>query len=173
MTNGGISPAIIALLAWQVLPAKAGSAFTDLSASERLILGNEIREVLLGVPEILPDRQSGYAPSYEDEIASDLALIRSHEKTLFSADREGFGTAAADRVIALFVAQGCTDCARAETELRALARRHDIRVTLFDMDRNENLAAALGLDTAPSYILSDMMLRGHIPTVVLERYLSR
>ena len=47
------------------------------------------------------------------------------------------------------------------------------RATLFDMDRDAALARDLGLDMAPSYVLPDRMLRGAMPSLVLERYLRQ
>jgi len=52
-----------------------------------------------------------------------------------------------------------------------LAARLGLRVTLFDMAEDAALAAELGLDMAPSYVLPDMMLRGAMPAIVLEKYL--
>ena len=40
------------------------------------------------------------------------------------------------------------------------------------MEENSALADALQLDIAPSYVFPDQMLRGHIPAIVLERYLE-
>lgn len=40
-------------------------------------------------------------------------------------------------------------------------------------DAGAGAAARLGLDLAPSYVLPDMMLRGWIPAIVLDRYLDR
>jgi hypothetical protein len=40
------------------------------------------------------------------------------------------------------------------------------------MDRDAALVRDLGLDMAPSYVLRDRMLRGAMPAIVLDRYLS-
>ena len=42
-----------------------------------------------------------------------------------------------------------------------------------DRGPDATLAAELSLEQAPSYVLPDMMMQGHIPPVVLERYLAR
>lgn len=157
-------------------PASAETDFSDLTPTERAILGSEIREVLLSVPELLPPPRTRRAPSaadiYAEEIESDLATIAAHEGALFAPGLPGFGAADAALTVALFTGQDCADCTRAEAELRDLAQRHDLRVTLLDIEEHAALARALGLDMAPSYVFPDRMLRGHIPQIVLERYMA-
>jgi len=57
-------------------------------------------------------------------------------------------------------------------DLRALAERLGFRATVFDIEEDAGLARDLGLDVAPSYVMRDRMLRGTMPAIVLERYLS-
>ena len=73
---------------------------------------------------------------------------------------------------AFFTAENCPDCTRAEDELRTLAQRLGFRVAVFDIGSDAALARSLGLDMAPSYVLPEMMLRGAMPAIVLERYLT-
>ncbi len=157
-------------------PAAAGTDFSDLSPSERAILGQEIRAVLLTLPELLPRDAPGAVPEaaepYADEIDSDLARLKAHEKALFGPALPGFGPRDAAQTIALFTRPDCEACTRAEADLRALAQRFDLRVTILDMDENAALADSLQLDMAPSYVFPNQMLRGHIPAIVLERYLK-
>ncbi len=164
------------VLFWLVLtavPAAADTDFTDLDPADRRILGHEIREVLLTVPELLPRDGAAAQPSpYAAEIASDLARIEAQAAKLFAPGLPGFGPRDAGRTIAFFTAPDCPACARAEAELRDLAAAHDLRVTRIDMAARPDLAAALELDMAPSYVFPTMMLRGHIPPVVLRRYLA-
>jgi len=163
----GLAPAV---------PAAAQTDFTDLTPAERAILGNEIRAVLLTLPELLPEPGARRAPApaevYADEIARDLDRIAARADALFAPGLPGFGPSGAAHRIALFTRPGCPDCARAEADLRRLADAHDLRVTLLDIDENAGLARALGLDMAPSYVFPDRMLRGAIPPVVLRRYLG-
>ncbi|WP_397542975.1 hypothetical protein [Roseovarius salis] len=157
-------------------PGLAGTDFSDLTAAERAIFRQEIREVLLTVPRLLPDTAPRRAPDaqalYADEIEADLARIRAHSDALFSPERPGFGARDATQTVALFIAADCAACANAKSALKALAASHDLRVTLHDMDERADLAAALGLDMAPSYVFPDMMVRGAVPPIVLERYLG-
>jgi uncharacterized protein YceK len=164
-------PVLVAALAG---PAPAQTDFTALTDSERAIFHEELRAVLLTVPELLPDAAPAPAPAeiYRDEIARDRARLAAHGEALFSTDLPGFGPRDAAQTIALFTRPGCAACARAEAGLRALAPSHDLRVTLLDMDAHTGLARALGIDMAPSYVLDDMMLRGALPPVVLKRYLA-
>ena len=150
--------------------ALAETDFTDLSAAERAALGAEIRAVLRAHPELAAPEPP--AASYGDEIAEDHALIAAHAKALFSAEADGFGPAGARLRIALFTDAHCPGCARARDTLKALARDHDLRVTLFDAQDDAALFEALGADALPFYVFPKMMLRGEMPAPVLERYLE-
>lgn len=159
--------------------ARAGMDLSRLDPEDRAVLNDILVGVLSDMPEILTDpRIAGAAPPplpadpYAEAVASDLARIGAHGEELFAPSLPGFGAPAASRVIALFTRADCGDCTRAEADLRLLAQAHDLRVTLIDMDRNAALAEALELETAPAYVFPDMMLQGHIPPIVLERYLS-
>lgn len=166
----------LAALTASALPLWAETDFTRLTPAERAIFHNEIREMLLSVPQLLPRDLPKDMPEpaqiYAEEIESDLARIAAHEAHLFSGE-PGFGPQGAAHRVALFTKAGCAECAAAEEDLRALARRHDLRVTLIDIAAHPELAKALQLDMAPSYVFPDRMLRGHIPPVVLERYLAQ
>jgi hypothetical protein len=146
-----------------------------LSAEGRAVLGAEIRALLLEEPEVLEPALN--PPSaFEDAVNADLSRLETLAPRLFDADHEGFGPKDAALQIALFIRDDCADCGQAEADLQALAVDHDLRVTLHRMDDNNKgaeLAEALELTEAPSYVLPDMMLQGHMPPVVLDRYLSR
>lgn len=140
-------------------------------------LGVAIRAVLIETPALvspLRDPAARPAPNlYADEAAHDRALLDKAAPRLFSPDLPGFGPEGQPAAIALFTAANCPDCAAAEADLRDLARRLGLRVTLLDIDAQASLARDLGLDMAPSYVLPDMLLRGAMPMVVLERYLTK
>lgn len=161
--------------------AAAGGLLSDLDQTDREILHDEMVEILVGLPELLAgvDLIGISTPMveaediYAEHIEADLADLATHRDALFSPDRPGFGAPDAAVTVALFTAADCPDCARAEADLRALAETHDLRVTLFDMNTDAALADALGLDMAPSYVFEDMMLRGHMPAIVLEGYLKQ
>lgn len=171
--------AVCAFLAlWPATGARAGMDLANLSGSDRAVLNRILIEALADMPDILNDPRIGRPVSaaatnaYADAVAGDLARIEAHGEALFAPTLPGFGLPDATRVLALFVRDGCLDCARAEADLRALARIRHLRVTLIDIDRNRALADALDLDTAPSYVFPDMMVRGHVPPIVLEKYLD-
>mgnify|MGYP006307546147 CR=1 FL=1 len=153
-------------------PAGADTDFTDLTPAERAIFHAEIREALLGLPDLTDKITPPPIAPYADAVADDLARIEAQAARLFSPSLPGFGPADAAQAIALLTRADCPDCARAEADLRDLAKTHDLRVTLIDMDANPDLAIALDIDLTPSYVLPDMMLRGHMPTIVLQRYLT-
>lgn len=141
----------------------------------RAPLGEAIREVLIDTPALLgPLVASDPAPMdiYAGAVADDLDLLTREAPRLFDPGLAGFGPEDALPRIALFTAPDCPDCIAAEAELRALAHRLGLRVSLFDMGRDADLAARLGLDLAPSYVMPDRLLRGAMPAIVLERYLS-
>jgi glutaredoxin len=171
-----LPPLVAGLLALAAPATGAETDFTDLTAMERAVFHAEIREALLGLPE-LPDLPDRMAPApidpYADAVENDLALIKAQAGRLFAPGLPGFGPTDTAQTIALLTRPACPDCSRAEAELRELARTHDLRVTLIDIMQNPDLAQALELDLAPSYVLPDMMLRGHMPAVVLDRYLGR
>lgn len=141
----------------------------------RAPLGEAIRETLIATPALLaPLSAPEPAPInlYADDIARDLDLLAREAPHLFAPGLPGFGPEDATRHLALFTAPDCPDCAQAEAELRALAGRIGLRVNVFDLDRDADLAARLGLDMAPSYVLPDRLLRGAMPAFLLERYLA-
>ncbi len=161
--------------ALSVLAAPVAAAEDRLDAASRAVLGAEIAAVLAADPGIVARALAappGPADIYRDAVARDLDSIEKVAGQLFAPGRPGFGPDDGQRaMIALFTREGCTPCAQAEAELRKLAQEAGIRVTLLDMDTHADLAAGLGLDSAPSYVMSDRMLRGHMPAIVLERYI--
>lgn len=160
-----------ALLAATALGADAGAA--PLSRSP---LGEAIRDVLTATPGLLPVLPGAARPPpdlYGDEIDRDLALLDRLAPRLFDPARAGLGPPGAPVRIAFFTREACPDCAAAQAELQALAARIGFRAAIFDMRRDADLARALGLDTAPSYVLPRMLLRGAMPSLALDRYLAR
>ena len=163
------------LLTALLLGAATSAYAQDLPQQSRTTLGEAIRSVLIDTPSLLapitdPAPITG-ADLYADEATRDLDLLARAAPRLFAPGFHSFGTEGAVPSIAFFTQSDCPDCAMAEAELRALAARLGLRVTLFDMAEDAALAAELGLDMAPSYVLPDMMLRGAMPAIVLEKYL--
>jgi thiol-disulfide isomerase/thioredoxin len=141
----------------------------------RAPLGEAIRDALIATPALLvPLIEFPRAPIdlYAEEVARDLDLLAREAPHLFAPGLPGFGPEAATPRLAFFTAPDCPDCAAAETELRALAARLGLRVSVLDITAHDALAARLGLDMAPSYVLRDRLLRGAMPAIVLERYLA-
>ena len=158
----------------------AATALTAATAQERpqtsrAPLGEAIRAALIATPDLLAGLIATQRPPpdiYGDAIDRDLALLDRLAPRLFDPARPGLGPAGAPIRIAVFTRADCPECATARDELQALAARIGFRAALFDMDRDAGLARDLGLDTAPSYVLPDKLLRGAIPSLVLERYLA-
>ena len=171
------------LIPFAALIAAAGQGAAsgmDMTEPQRRAFGAEVRAVLMAHPELAAPAlaQSRSAPGkaiapYAENIRRDLDLIDRYASDLFGSGLPGFGEPGARAAVAFFTRPGCPDCAAAEADLRRLARDLGLRVTLRDITEQAALAAALGLDMAPSYVLPHMMLRGRMPAVVLERYLTR
>lgn len=140
-------------------------------------VGEAIRAALIDTPALLTAlRGPASRPDpdlYSEKAARDRDLLEETATRLFSPDLSGFGPRGQRAGIALFTRENCPDCDAAEADLRRLAERLQLRVTLLDIDAQADLAQALGLDMAPSYVLPDMLLRGPMPDLVLERYLTR
>lgn len=143
-------------------------------AAGRAALGAEIRALLLAEPEIVEQALTPPSP-FEAAVSADIDRLTKLAPRLFDAGRDGFGAADARLRIAFFTAEDCAACAQAEADLRALVATHDLRVTMFSLAdaAARDLAATLELTESPAYVLPDMMLQGHIPPVILERYLTR
>ena len=153
----------------------------DLPTQSRSPLGEAIRATLIENPNLLaplraqngPPERSALINIYADDMQADLSALARAAPRLFDPALPGFGAQQAAHRIALFTRKECAECAVAESELRALSQAYDLRVTLLDMDEYAELARDLDLDLAPSYVFGDMMLRGAMPAIVLERYLRR
>lgn len=158
-----------------VLGAAYPALGQELPQQSRRPLGEAIREVLIETPALLlPLTETAPltgADLYADETARDVDLLARAAPRLFAPGLEGFGPEGAPSAIAFFTQEDCPDCAIAEAELRNIASKLGLRVSTFDMARDADLAAELGLDMAPSYVLPSMMLRGAMPAIVLEKYL--
>ncbi|MHA6344053.1 glutaredoxin family protein [Roseivivax sp. CAU 1761] len=170
--------AVAALVA--ATPAAAGP-FDTLEA--RAALGEELRELFRDEPELVRPALGLTAPQltaiaqdlYADEIAADLGRIEAEAARLFAPDRPGPGPEGALPAIALLVGPDCPDCAAAQAELDALARRLGLRAAVIDVaadPADRAMMERLTLDMVPSYVMPDRMIRGHMPQVVLERYLT-
>ncbi len=155
-----------------VLCALAGSvgAQTDLGAitpDEKAAFRVEMRQFLFDEPEVIETAMTGpnyAAQAYQDAADADLTLIKAlSPQVLAGAD------------IALFTAPNCVDCGAAITELLNISKDYEVNFILHDMSNPAAAALAdqLGMEAAPFYVMPTMILRGHMPAVVLTRYLAR
>lgn len=143
-------------------------------ATGRAALGAEIRALLLAEPEIVT-RALTPPSAFQEAVSADMDRLTRLAPRLFDPAQAGFGAADAALRIAFFTSDDCAACVQAEVDLRALIMTHDLRVSVFSLAdaAARELAAALELTETPAYVLPDMMLQGHIPPVILERYLAR
>lgn len=144
--------ALAALLAGA---ASAQTDFTSLTPEERAAFHGELRAVLLAHPEIV---QNALAPApYAGEIAKDKAIIARHSEALFGTHDFAFIGPPGDAL----------------EELAALGAEHGLSFARHRLSDLPALAAALDLTEPPFYIFRDVIYRGAMPAIVLERELSR
>jgi hypothetical protein len=166
---------VLTAASWAVLlSGSIAQAEPLFDAAERAALEAEIRALLLAEPEIVT-RALTPPSAFEEAVSADMDRLTRLAPQLFDPAREGFGAADAALRIAFFTSDDCAACVQAEADLRALVASHDLRVNVFSMADagTRDLAARLELTETPAYVLPDMMLQGHIPPVILERYLAR
>ena len=153
-----------ALLA--VLAGGAQAQGLDLTARERAAFRAEVRAFLMDEPALLRRALEGASVASSEMsalAADDLATLqRLGPPLLDGAD------------IALVTAADCPACDRAKAELSDLSRDYGATFTLHDRTEAAALALAqaLEIDTVPFYVLPGMVVRGHVPPVVLRRYLD-
>ena len=147
-------------------PVAAQTDFGALTHAERRALGEEVRALLLAKPELAAPAvapRNYDAEAYEEKAQADLALIASLTDQVL-----------AGAPIALFTGDDCADCDRAVAELKAITDTYNITFTHHMMSDPASavLAAELGMTDPPFYVMADRILRGHMPDIVLRRYLA-
>ncbi|HAR83805.1 MULTISPECIES: disulfide bond formation protein DsbA [Sulfitobacter] len=147
-------------------PVAAQTDFGALTHAERRALGEEVRALLLAEPELAAPAvapRNYAAEAYQEKAQADLALISSLTDQVL-----------AGAPIALFTGDDCADCGRALAELEAITDIYSITFTHHMMSdpASAALAAQLGMTDPPFYVMADRILRGHMPDIVLRRYLA-
>ena len=147
-------------------PVAAQTDFGALTHAERRALGEEVRALLVAEPELAAPAvapRNYDAEAYEEKAQADLALIASLTDQVL-----------AGAPIALFTGDDCADCGRALAELEAITDTYSIIFTHHMMSDPASavLAAELGMTDPPFYVMADRILRGHMPDIVLRRYLA-
>ncbi len=162
-----MKPLLLSVALLTAAPLWAGSDLNALSPAERIAFGAEVRALLLDEPEIVqramqpPDYG---AAAYRDEADADMALLETmRQEVLAGTD------------IALFVRGGCADCDAAKAELEEISKATGATFILHNLNEPgfARITEALELDEAPFYIMADRVLRGHMPAVVLTKYLTQ
>ena len=147
-------------------PVAAQTDFGALTHAERRALGEEVRALLVAEPELAAPAvapRNYAAEAYQEKAQADLALISSLTDQVL-----------AGAPIALFTGDDCADCGRALAELEAITDTYSIIFTHHMMSDPASavLAAELGMTDPPFYVMADRILRGHMPDIVLRRYLA-
>ncbi|SFQ27286.1 hypothetical protein SAMN05421853_103157 [Roseivivax halotolerans] len=156
-------------------PLGAGPFETE---TARAAFGAEIRELILDEPELVGRALNPPVPApsdiYADARDEDLGRLEAERAALFAETRPRIGPDGAPVALAFLTGPDCADCAAAEAELATLMERLGLAATRLDASDPDVAQAMdrLTLDTLPSYVLPDMMVRGQIPPFVLERYIS-
>ncbi|MGH1355674.1 MAG: hypothetical protein ACRBBS_11415 [Thalassovita sp.] len=140
----------------------------ELTAAQRSALHVELRAALMADPElVLP--AFGDALSFQDAVTADQALLEHLTPVLFAENAWVSGPEQAP-AIALITTPEC-DCADSRDLLLGWAQEG--RVRLYEWPLSAPQLDPLGLDLTPSFVFSDMVVRGDVPPVVLEKYLKR
>lgn len=147
-------------------PVAAQTDFGALTHAERRALGEEVRALLLAEPELAAPAvapRNYAAEAYKEKAQADLALIASLTDQVL-----------AGAPIALFTGDDCADCDPALAELIAITDTYNITFTHHMMSdpASAALAAQLSMTDPPFYVMADRILRGHMPDIVLRRYLA-
>ena len=151
-----------------VLAALPGAAQESASLTDlpRATFETELRAALLANADVIAAALQGPSPAAEEmraQIDDDLTLLAKLAPALLQGDD-----------IALFTEPGCPSCDLAEQELIEISGSYGTTFILHDLSTPEaaDWAAALGLQSAPFYVLPDMILNGHMPKIVLQKYLA-
>ena len=147
-------------------PVAAQTDFGALTHAERRALGEEVRALHVAEPELAAPAvapRNYAAEAYQEKAQADLALISSLTDQVL-----------AGAPIALFTGDDCADCDRAVAELEAITDTYRTTFTHHMMSDSASaaLAAELGMTDPPFYVMADRILRGHMPDIVLRRYLA-
>lgn len=158
---------LVLLLCALAFPAGAQTDLGAMTPAERTAFGAEVRAFLMDEPDVVQAalaKPNYAAEAYQEKADADLLLLDSLSDEVLAGND-----------IALFVTTDCEDCAKAEMELRIISKRSGVNFILHDMMTTQGAALAnqLGMDEAPFYVMPRMILRGHMPEIVLGRYLSR
>jgi hypothetical protein len=156
------------VLALAALPGAAIGDGLGLTPADRAAFGAEVRALLLDEPEIVARALRGPDP-YAAEIASDLALIADHADRLFDPATAHLLGDTGPVAMAVFAPPDSATAA----ELDDFARARGLRIALHPPAQNADLMQALTLDTVPSYVFPQIMVRGAVPPTVLDRYLAQ
>ena len=153
------------LLCLLSLPAQADTDIFNLTGPERTAFGAQVRALLLDEPELVqPVFAPPYAGAYDDNVRADTTLLQDLETELLGGAE-----------IAIFVGENCADCAAAVAELEDISMASGTTFTHHDTRDADaaKLAELLEVDELPFYVMRDRILRGHMPAVVLTRYLTQ
>ncbi|NUH66308.1 disulfide bond formation protein DsbA [Sulfitobacter sp. S0837] len=147
-------------------PAGA-SEQAEFPISNRAAFEAELRAAILANGDVIADALAGPQPAkseMQQYIEDDLSLLESLTPELL-----------AGRDLALFTADDCAECMAAARELKDLTDTYGLTFIQHDLSTPQAAAwaAQLGLDEAPFYVLPNMILRGHMPAVVLQKYLAK
>ena len=161
------------------LTASVAQADVFPSPDAQSALGRELLQLFLDEPEIL--QKALYPPVvtadelYAEDIAADLERIGLEAQALFASNGPIIGDPTGPVMMALFIDDTCDDCDLASDELTTVLQKLGSAARVFDLSKDPNAQAImdrLTLDTVPAYVMSDRMIRGHMPPFVIERYLS-
>jgi len=153
------------------LVAVAQTDFGSMTAQERAAFRHEVRQALMDAPElVLPAFRAPPPPTMQAGISADNEMLARLGPVLFSAPAYRAGPEDAPEV-ALISTPDCPACDTARQWLEDQAKAGQLQYFEWALSAAE--IKPLELDVAPSFVFGNVMLRGDMPPVVLEKYLRK
>lgn len=163
-------------LLWTAAFLAAGSATAqpnlgEMTDTERAAFRLEVRQVLLAdAALVLPAFRAPPPPTMQAAITADQKMLARLAPVLFSVDAARAGPKGAPPV-ALISTLACPACDTARQWLQDQADAGLLRY--YEWNLSAAAIKPLELDIAPSFVFGNVMLRGDMPPIVLEKYLRK
>ena len=137
-----------------------------------------LHQLFMDEPQLLVPPSLPAPRSFAAHAARDKALLKGLGPQLFAPGAAAMGPKDAPVKLAVLMGAPCPSCPQARAELGALAQAGAVRIYTHDPATSRKLAAQLGLETGPTaqwpvYVFHDMVVRGHVPPIVLDRYIEK
>ena len=165
-------------------PAAPAQSLQDLlqDPAQKRAFQRALYQLFMDEPQLLVPPSLPGPHSFAAHAARDKAVLKGLGPQLFAPlfapGAAAIGPKDAPVKLAVLMGAPCPSCPKARAELGALAQAGAVRIYTHDPANSRKLAAQLGLDTGPTaqwpvYVFHDMVVRGHVPPIVLDRYIEK